>query len=80
MVPPPPEVPGAYVTVTITGVPPAEASVIVAVQVPQLEFASWKAKVSGVVKLLVLNALSQKGRPETVYVTAVVPDAVTWIV
>lgn len=78
-VPPPPVPPGAYVTVTVTGVPPVGVNAIVAEQVPQLVFESWKDKVSGVWRLLALKVLSQKGTPERVYVKAVVPDDDTWI-
>jgi hypothetical protein len=80
-VPLPPPPPGEYVTTTVTGVLPVALSVTFAVQgiVPQLEFLSWKYKVSGVVKPVVLKVFSQKGTPETVYVTGFVPAAVTWI-
>jgi hypothetical protein len=62
--------PGAYVTVTPTGVPlpvPTGVNMTLAVHglTPQLVLKIWNDKVSGVVKLLELNELSQDGTPET---------------
>jgi hypothetical protein len=67
-VPLPPPVPGAYVTVIVTGMLPVALNVTFAVQgeVPQFVLASWKDKMSGVLKLFALNVLSQKGTPERV--------------
>jgi hypothetical protein len=67
---PPPDPPGAYVTVTPTGVPlpvPTGVNMMLAVHglTPQLVLKIWSDKVSGVVKLLELNELSQDGTPET---------------
>ena len=54
---------------------------IIAVQVPQFVFAIWNDRVSGVLKLLALITVSQKGEsiPDTVYANAAVFGAVTWI-
>jgi hypothetical protein len=65
--------------VTETGALPVALNVTVAVQVPQVELLSRKDSESGVVKLLVLSGVSQKGTPERLYVKTDVPDVVTWI-